>query len=178
LNKGSQSTTGEFKVNVSGPYEIEVEANANSDSSLNLLSCALGAGPVWPAKTCAGPSVLKLSWVLTSDDKTIAQGSSDDLPGPGGSTATTLIRTIGYFTGQKGRRYKLVVNNLADASSLAGAEPRLRVSVGGTIYESALVATGLLNVICVGLGAIGSVLVIISRIIIRRSKKQIGIVTT
>jgi len=178
LNKGSQITTGEFKVNVSGPYEIEVEANANSDSSLNLLSCALGAGPVWPAKTCASPSVLKLSWILTADDKTIAQGSSDDLPGSGGSTATTAIRTIGYFTGQKGRRYKLVVNNLTDASSLARAEPRLRVSVGETIYESALVATGLLNVVCVGLSAIGIVLVIVSRIMIRRSKKQIGVVAT
>jgi hypothetical protein len=167
LTKGSHTQTEDFKLNVSGPYEIEVEAEAGKGRiPFNALTCSLGVGAIWPEKTCTSPSILELSWVLTSDGKVVARGSSDDTTG-GGSSSTSAMRTIGYFRGQRGQRYQLSVNALADASSLAAANPRLRVNVVGTIYEFNLVVSGLVNLGSAGIAVIGAILLLGSLIVHR-----------
>jgi hypothetical protein len=54
----------------------------------------------------------KASWVLTSDGKTVAPGSSDDYRS-GASGNDSISRELGHFQSQAGRRYVLVVEVLA-----------------------------------------------------------------
>jgi hypothetical protein len=167
LTKGSH-TQNDFVVNVTGPYEIAVEADRNSSIPFNALTCALGTGAVWPEKECSIPSVLRVSWALTSGDDVVAQGSSDETKG-GGTTSDSALRTIGHFRGQRGHHYKLSVETLSDATSLAAASPRVKVNVGGTIYEFSLVVSGFLRWGCAGIAGIGLVLLLGSVIFGRKS---------
>lgn len=60
LEKGSQTRTNEFRINVAGSYEIGVEVDRNSTTDLSALTCALGTGPSWPDKACSTPPVLRM----------------------------------------------------------------------------------------------------------------------
>ena len=163
LSEESVTTTSDFTVNLTGLYEIEVEATGNSTIPLNQVACSLGVGPLWPEKTCATRSVLRTSWKLTSHDKTVAEGLSDSAHG--GWTAegwSQAGRTIGLFHAQRGQTFKLRVTALADATSLSPTNPRLKVTMGGTAFESFLVFTGVLNIVCFVLGVVGIVLVLVS----------------
>ncbi len=163
LSKGGVTTTSDFTVNLTGPYKIEIEATGNSKVPLKEVTCSLGIGPLWPEKECSTRSVVTTSWKLTSQDKTVAEGLSDSEHG--GWTAegwSQAGRTIGAFNARRGQTFKLRVQTLADATSLSATKPRLKVSVGGTAFESTLVFTGLLNVAFSVIGIIGIVLVLIS----------------
>src|SRR5260370_31739643 len=163
LSQGSLTKTSEFRVNLAGPYNIDVEATGKSQIPLSELVCSLGLEPLWPEKTCSTKSVLRASWELTNHDKKIAEGSTES--SGGGWTAegwSQAGRTIGRFDAQKGQTLKLRVETLADASSLSATNPRLKVSMGGTAFESVLVFTGLLNVACITIGIVGIVLLLVS----------------
>lgn len=159
LTKGSVTQTGEFQLNVTGPYEIAIEADRNKGIAFNTLTCSLGIGPIWPEKICSTPSILKLSWVLASGEVVIAHGSSDETEG-GDTTSDSVVRQIGYFRGQKGQRYKLAVATISEANTLAVANPRLKVNVGGSLYEFNAVMNGFLKWGASGLAAIGFVLLL------------------
>ena len=68
------------------------------------------------------------------------------------------FRTIGLFRGEKGRRYVLDIDVLADGSRLAVANPHLSVSAFDTTYESALVLSGVLRFVCATIGLLGVLL--------------------
>jgi hypothetical protein len=161
LAKGSHTQTSEFQINVTGAYEITVEAETNNPTDVNSLACALGNGATWPEKTCSSPSVLKMSWSLATGDKTVAQGSSEEARG-GATSYNSVTRTVGYFQGQAGQHYKLVAEMLADGSSLATANPRLKVNVGGAVYNFSLVVGGLIRWGSGIVGAIGLALFLLS----------------
>ena len=175
LAKGSRTETGEFAVNLSGPYEIAIEAEREPGVPLNELACSIGAGPVWPEKTCP-PSSLRASWSVTNNGKLIATGSSDEARG-GGTTVASAIRSIGYFQGQSGQRYQLTVV-IADASSLAVTNPRLKVSVGGTLYEFNLVLDRFLTGGALGIAGLGGLLLLISLIRDRKLGSRGEVVTS
>jgi hypothetical protein len=59
LSEGSITATSEFAVNLTGPYNIYVEATGNSTIPVKQVSCLLGVGPLWPEKICAMHSVLR-----------------------------------------------------------------------------------------------------------------------
>jgi hypothetical protein len=163
LSEGGLTTTKDFTVNVSGPYDIAVEATANRDVPLNKVVCSLGLKPLWPEKTCPTKDVLKVSWTLTSHEMKIAEGSSDSEHG--GWTAEGWSQaglTIGSFDAAKGQTFQLRVRTLTDASGLALTAPRLKVNKGATTYESVLVFTGMLNLSCGAIGVLGVVLLVVS----------------
>lgn len=141
LSLANETTTSppEFGVNVSGPYEIVVEARHTTTSRTDALACSLGLEPLWPARTCAVPSVLLASWVLRRSDGSVATGSSRDIAG-GSTTSETATRVIGRFVGNRGERYRVTTVMHADATGLSATEPRLKVKYGGTLYEFSLVA--------------------------------------
>jgi hypothetical protein len=163
LFQGGVTTTSDFTVNLTGPYDIEVEATGNGNVPLKEVTCSLGIGPLWPEKACSTKSVVRTSWKLTNQDKTIAEGLSDSEHGGWTAEAWSQAgRTIGAFNAQRGQTFKLRVQTLADATSLSATNPRLKVRVGGTAFESTLVFTGLLNVAFVVIGILGVLLVLIS----------------
>jgi hypothetical protein len=175
LAAGDLTTTREFAVNVAGPYKIEVEAKGTSTMPLPEVVCSLGLDPMRRQKTCSTKSVLRASWTLTSHGKKIAEGSSDSETG--GWTAegwSQASRTIGTFDARKGQTFKLSVQTLQDASSLSAASPRMKVVAGGTNFESVLVFSGVLNIACIGLGALSIMLLLVPLRMPRMSKFRIN----
>jgi hypothetical protein len=81
-------------------------------------------------------------------------------------------RTIGYFNGEKGQRYKVKVDVLADGSKLVAADPHLSISVFDTKYESGLVFSGLLRLVCSIVGFVGAVLLLGSILAQRRDSRN------
>jgi hypothetical protein len=169
LSAGKHIETGEFALNLNTEYEIQIEAG--NKLPVNTVSCMLGLGPNWPNKTCGGPSVLRLSWVLLGNRRVVEQGSSDQTVGMGGWTNTTARRTVGYFRGQKGTRYALRVDVLGDGSSLAATDPHLRVNTTGRSLELELMIGAMLQVLCTFLAALGVVVLLVSIIHQNRTRK-------
>lgn len=168
LAQGTHFTTGKFYTNLAAQYEIEIEAKGKIP--VDTLSCLLGNSM---KSTCQVASVVRLDWVL-SQDGILTRGKSDDFP-DSVSTAeyySEAFRTIGYFKTQKGQHYKLDFDVLADGSSLSPARPRLRVSVADPSFESGLVISGLLRVICVFLMLLGAGLAVGSLIWQRRAARS------
>jgi hypothetical protein len=153
LAQGSHFSTGEFSSNLNAEYALEI--HSENKISSDALGCLLGNGI---RSDCTVLSVVRVRWVLSSDG-TVVQGTSDDTVGDGGSGPSgEASRTIGYFRAQKGRRYKLDFDVLADGRSLDVTNPRLRVSALNSSFESGLVMTGLLRLICVIIALVGTVL--------------------
>jgi hypothetical protein len=168
LAKGSTTTSPEFLANVSGPYEVIVEARRTDAVPVDTLACLMGVkGFSWQA-SCTTPSVLDLSWALARDNGVVARGTSAE-EGGAGLTADNATRTIGRFVAARGERYRLSVVMQTDSTSLTAAEPRLRVQEGGTQYESSLVAGGLIRWVCGGLAALGGLLILSTMMRARRT---------
>ncbi len=168
LTQGSHFSTPEFRVNLNAQYEVAIDAE--NKIPLQTLECLLGSR--FPPNICKTPPVLGMHWVLSSDGTT-AQGTSDDTVGYGESGPTgEASRTIGFFRGQKGRRYKVDLDVLADGSSLAVTNPHLRISVSDTKYESGLVLSGLLRLAGVVIGLVGAALLVGSVLAQRRQQRM------
>jgi len=169
LAQGSRFSTGDFGVNLTGQYAIDI--NAKGKIPVDDLGCLLGNGM---RTTCPASSLVRVHWALSSDG-IVAQGTSDDSKG-GGATYSTgeAFRTIGYFKGEKGRRYKLDIDVLADGSGLAVANPRLSINVSDTKYESGLVLSGLLRLVCVIIGLVGAALLVGSVLKQRRVRPTVS----
>jgi len=169
LSQGNHFSTNEFSTNLSGEYKIEIAAKEKDKTPLKTLGCLLDNGM---RSTCQVPSVVRLRWILSADGN-ILQGTSDDTNGYGGESeaAGEAFRTIGFFKAEKGRHYRLDFDVLADGSTLAAANPRLRVSALESSYESGLVLNGLLRLACGIIGFIGAVLLVVSALKHRRSSR-------
>ena len=156
FTQGTHFTTGKFYTNLNAQYEIEIDVKGRIP--LDTLACLLGNGM---KSTCPVAPVVRLNWVL-SQDGILTRGKSDDFLRSGSNLESygEAFRTIGYFKGQKGQRYKLDFDVLADGSSLSPARPRLRVSVADPSFESGLVIGGLLRVICVFRMLLGAALAV------------------
>jgi hypothetical protein len=164
LSRGSHFSTGEFAVNLTAQYAIDISAKGKM--SEDELSCLLGNGM---RSTCHVPAVVEIHWTLLNDGD-VVQGISNDSRG-GGSVGSTgeAFRTIGFFKGEKNRRYRLDIDVLADGSKLAATDPHLGVSVFDAKYESGLVFSGLLRLGCVVLGIVGAGLLAGSIFVQRRN---------
>jgi hypothetical protein len=126
----------EFKLNLTAPFTIMI--NVQKTIPFETLNCLLGTASA-RASTDIGdcpdrPSVVKASWVLTSDGQTVARGSSEEYRS-GAWMNDSISRELGDFQGQRGRRYVLDVDVLTDGSALAPGNPRLKVEVHPMVYE-------------------------------------------
>jgi hypothetical protein len=176
LSAGNRFETAEFIVNLNAEYAIEIEAR--NKLPINTVSCMLGVGPDWPNKTCSTPSVLKLSWLLLGNGRVVEQGSSDQTQGGGGWTNSTVARTLGHFRSQQGMRYALQINVLADGSTLSATEPRLRVTATGQSLELELLIGGMLKLACTGFAAVGAMLLLVSIVMRKRTRKVVPVATS
>ena len=111
--------TPEFKINLNAPFTINVEVQKTIPfETLNcLLGTTMGRTSTDLQECPDKSSVVKASWVLTSNGQTVAQGSSDDYRS-GAWMNDAISRELGHFQSQSGRIYVLDVNVLADGSAL------------------------------------------------------------
>jgi hypothetical protein len=159
LAQGSHLSTPEFNINLTAQYAIDI--NSENKLPLDTLECLLGSE--FPPEKCHIPSVVRVQWTLHGDGMAV-QGKSDDTgSGYGGSGLSgEAFRTIGFFRSEKGRRYRLDIDVLADGSRLTVTNPHLRVRVFDTKYESGLVLSGLLRLACGTIGLAGAALLLLS----------------
>jgi hypothetical protein len=154
--------TPEFKVNRNAPYDIYIEVQKKIP--FDTLNCLLGtaAGPTSSdLQECPDrPSVVKVSWVLTSDGQLVARGSTDEHRS-GAWTNDSIERDLGHFQSRSGRPYILNVDVLADGSLLAPGNPRLKVEVLPTVCEDELFESAIVNLIAVGLVIVGGILLLV-----------------
>src|SRR5216684_5998893 len=167
--------TREFKLNMNAPYTIAVEVQKEK-ISFDTLNCLLGmsmASTSTALQECPDrPSVVKASWVLTSDGHTVARGSSDDYRS-GAWMNDSISRELGHFQSQRGRRYVLDVDVLADGSSLTPGNPRLKVEVHPEVYEGNMVLSAILFLAMGVLVLVGAILLVVSFIKNRRGRSSI-----
>jgi hypothetical protein len=152
--------TNEFTVNIRAPYEIDVEVQKTIP--FDILNCWLGMSSPLATNCADAPEIVDATWILSSDGKVLAQGSS--VGDKGGAWANdTISREIGRFDGDLGRKYRLDVDILTDASRLAAGNPQLKVSVDSDFVEGAMFETTfLIYPIVGGLILVGLVLLVIS----------------
>jgi hypothetical protein len=140
--------TPEFKVNRAALYDIEIEVQKTIP--FERLNCLLGTAMAERStvlQDCPdNPSVVKASWILSSGGRLVAKGSSDT-PRSGSWGNYSISRQLGSFQSQKGRPYVLDVEVLADGSSLASGNPRLRVEVFPSVYEDDVVYSAELSLL-------------------------------
>ena len=108
------------------------------------------------------PEVMDISWVVTSGNKTIAEGRSQDHHG--GSYSNTIARTIGQFRGGNGLVAIIRATINKDASELNQTRPQLTVSVHPSVWEGDVIGqqlaffaaclVGLIGVIALSFGGI------------------------
>ncbi len=167
--------TPEFKLNMNAPYIIEVEVQKEK-IPFDTLNCLLGM-TMAPTSTdlqeCPDrPSVVKASWVLTSNGQIVARGSSDDYRS-GAWMNDSISRELGHFQSQSGRRYVLDVDVLADGSSLNPGNPRLKVGVHPEVYEGNIVWSAILFLAMGVLVLVGAILLVVSFIKNRRGRSSL-----
>jgi hypothetical protein len=159
----------EFRVNLSGPYEIRIEAK--KQIPFDTLNCMLGMAMA--SDKCDVPPVVEASWAVTSKGVVIAKGVSDAEKG-GAWANDTIERQIGSFQGERNQRYALDVDFTADGSALAPTDPHLVVEITSDFYEGSMWISSYLLLICSGV-AIGGVVVLAAsaaRVIYRRKRGQ------
>lgn len=158
-----------FRLNLSGPYEIRIEAKKRIP--YEKLNCLLGMTSR-ADKKCDVPSVIRASWILTSNEAIIAKGTSDS--DSGGAWGNDVIeREIGNFKGNWNCQYQLEVNFITDGSALAATDPHLVVEITSDFYEGGMWISYFLLIACSALGLIGAALLSASGIrIIYQGKKE------
>jgi hypothetical protein len=118
--------TRSFKTDRSGYYEIALDIDP--DSALDNAPCLLGIDPSQDPDGCKQtPSLIDISWIVTSGAEQVAQGTSSEVNEV--YTANRLGRVIGEFWGQRGSQYSLTLVVKKDGTPLNVAHPTLVVKV-------------------------------------------------
>jgi hypothetical protein len=158
----------EFGLNLDAVYLVEIAADKNRIPA-GELHCLLGY-KILDSDCPATPSVVRASWVLSSNGQVVAHGSSDD-PGGGAVTEDAIARAIGTFDGEAGCRYVLDIDIIGDGRKLADGNPRLRVEAFPYPAGKMAWGPGVFFITAI-LGLIGMVLLLIPSIKrLRRSRK-------
>jgi RHS repeat-associated protein len=123
----------DLKSNLEALYIIEIEVEKKT-IPFETLNCLLGVEHTGPEKCSNTPSVVNVSWVLSSQGVPVTQGSSADTSAGDWGT-NTIARQLGSFRADKARRYTLDLNVLTDGSRLASGNPRLKIAVHPSFYE-------------------------------------------
>jgi len=128
------------------PISIDVERKIESEK----LGCMLGMS-IFPERCHGFPSLINISWRVTGNGKTAAEGNSSNYKG--GGWGPTVQRQIGSFRASKGSAYTLDLIVNKDAGSLNVASPKIVVAVHPAEYKGNVVIAQL-----IGMGAILSAL--------------------
>jgi hypothetical protein len=163
-----QMRTSEFKINQNALYEIAIDAERNIP--YQTLNCMLGVEDIYPERCKGTPSVIRASWVLTSNGAIVAHGSSDE--SKGGAWSVTVSRDIGSFRLEKGKRYVLDVDILTDGTILQTTHPRLKVGVHPEYYQENMFMSLFVTAFAGILGIIGAVLLLVGLLRKRRFQQK------
>jgi hypothetical protein len=124
--KAGRIETPEFLTSRSIDYGISIEVERKIE--FQRLKCLLGMDYYNEQERCAAtPSLIDVSWVLSSGGNVITEGDSSK--SPGGYFAGAVGRTIGQFRAEGGKRYSLELTLRKDASELDKGHPTIKVDI-------------------------------------------------
>jgi hypothetical protein len=150
-------------------YRIEIEAKTHSGIPRDKVDCMLGGEFLAP--TCK--SILHADWVVTSEDKIVASGSTENQYCCGNTYSNGVIgEQIGILHIEKGREYILDMDISQDASALSAADPHLTLIESGDKAESSGLIEELMLIPCGPVSVVGIAFIVISLIQLRRAKRQ------
>jgi hypothetical protein len=136
LEKGT-IVTPEFRPVLDTDYYMSVQVQRKIE--FQRLKCLLWLMDFEYFERCKNaPEALDISWVVTNQGRTIAEGRSQDHHG--GSYSDTVARTIGEFRGGKGLICTIKATVNKDASELNQGNPELTVSVHPSVWEADIIA--------------------------------------
>jgi len=160
-----------FKVNRNAIYAIDIEVQkAIPFETLNcLLGTAMGSNSTTLQECPDRPSVVKVSWVLSSEEQNVARGSTDDFRS-GAWGNESISRSLGTFRSRSGRPYVLDVDVLADGSALGAGNPHLKIEVSSAVSEDEIVGSAILLLAMIVVVLIGVVLLSVSFFRTRRAR--------
>lgn len=163
--------TPEFRINRNALYtiDIEVEKTIPFDTLSCLLGMSMGHTSTAFEECPDRPSVVKASWLLTSNGQTIGRGYSDDYIS-GAWMNDSIARELGHFDGKSGSSYVLDVNVLADGSLLASGNPRLKVEIDPEFVEGDMFWSAILFLLTGTVAVVGLALLAVSAVKNRRSR--------
>lgn len=159
------SKSPSFKTDLAAEYLIELEVERNLP--FEQINCLLGINPGLSASCETTPSPLEIRWWVTSEGKTIAQGTSDQEKT--GAWGATVSRTIGRFQASNRQAYVVHIESLRDASILRTTNPRITVRVHPMLAKEHYVFTQLIWWGGVGIFGAGVVWLLIT-LLYRRSE--------
>ncbi len=147
--------TEDFPINFNSSYLVAIAVER--EPSLPNLDCQM-----WGCYN--SPVILKARWTLSSGERAVSSGDSDDMYGGHGQLVLEEAdgRILGGFESKAGR-YRLDVDVLSGASSLNKGNPKLIVEVDGNGYERFIRWKGATEILAGILGTIGIALVWLSR---------------
>ena len=133
--------TSEFKTLAAIPYDVQI-AFDTTRLPLKELNCLIGTN-IPSVEPCSGQTpILNMEWKLTSNNQILARGSSTEAARAAYSYHRAT-RYLGRFDSQAGRKYRLDLDVLQDATRLAKADPRLEVVPFLDAYEGRLLLASL-----------------------------------
>ena len=164
--------TPEFTTKVTIPYDIDI-AFDSTKIPYEKLNCLIGMNLDSVQPCTDEPSILNVKWKVVSDGQTLANGSSTDTVRAGYSYHKTA-RYMGRFDAKSGKKYRLEIDVLQDATRLALANPRLGIEPFLNAYDGRLLLAG--PAFYVGLfgAAIGIITMVTSTIREMRLRKTLA----
>ncbi len=148
--------TKEFKLNLSGYYDVAIEVQKNIP--FDTLNCLLGVRA--PTRCGNTQSVIEVTWTLYSGERIVARGPSTTNNDGTAWAQSSISRGLGGFDGKYGKRYTLEASFLKDGSRLASCNPHLRV--GWADAKSIVLLSAIISLVAILFWLIGVPLILFS----------------
>jgi hypothetical protein len=132
-----------FKINLSTRYLINLEVERLK--SFESLNCLIGIHIELPDYCRTISSPVNMKWSVLSSSEKVAEGTSEQEHG--GAWGSTIRRTIGRFSGEKGKTYVIQVESLEDASILAPTNPQIVIRADSQAKKDYFVFGGIVALI-------------------------------
>ena len=136
--KAGEIRTVPFQVRTSAGYEIALQAERRLPPQ--QLSCLMGIELARQDRCAGAPSPVDMSWKISLNGTTLAEGLSAEFPKGSGWTQGTVEKVIGATSLTEAPGYVLEVRSLKDASVLAPTNPKvvLKISALEAGYSAGL----------------------------------------
>jgi hypothetical protein len=161
-------TDNNFRTNLSGQYELSVEAKKTIP--FDTLNCLLGLDILLWEK-CDHASVVKANWTLTDRGKVIQKGTSDT-NADSGWREDAIDRGLGTFWLQRGHSYAIRFQSLEDGRALAPTNPHLKVEIHPSFYEGTMFRGYFLRYWCERVALVGCGILALSVLVWIWNKKK------
>ena len=148
--------TPEFSTNIEEDFWVELDADRQTPSQ--IADKVLGIGDPLSMRFDQSHG-FRLGWTLSCEGKTIKSGTSDG--NNEGYWSDRIGRRLGWFRGERSKRYRIDVDVLEDGTQLQPYHPRLLVQIDLFTLDGYAMAVGFWSFIGLVILVVGGTLFLI-----------------